>query len=139
MGDWWIDESPYPGPYKEPTFGELFADTFSSSSKTLTTVAEAILTGGRQINKALKAAEYQSNYVLCPPVIYDEINKDELKDAFRKANAAANVPDGTLEKLTKEHGALSERAAKKYIGRGNVQGHGPRSGSTFGHNGRKRY
>lgn len=136
MGDWWIDESKPAGPYQDNGFIEILSRFYNDSG------LNGLMILGQQWGKmfaSIDPAPFKG-----APIYYctvDEINTERQKesDSFAKADTLLKVPSGTTEKLAKQFGEISEREQKRQIGRGNISGHGPRSGTTFGRGGKRRY
>ena len=153
MASWWLDESsPYPGPYEEPTFSQVF-ETLSHTIEGLTLVSKSMFTmidkfntkvevGITEAESILGFKGYQSDYALIKEFItadYTETPKTKEKLALESADKALKVPIGTNERLKKFFGEISEADKKRQIGRGFVAGKGPRGKTTFKHNGKRCY
>lgn len=133
MGDYWLDESKPTGPYEDDPW-----ERWKSLGKQFTSISDGLILVGARMAKTFETTLGTSvrEYL----TIVEELEtKTYAQIALEKADVSAAVPIGTHKKLFKEFGKLEKREVKRQIGRGNVAGHGPRGGTTFGRGGRRNY
>ena len=124
MGEWWIDEAPYPGPTEYNVSAFLADIRLAAIEAGQTLWSHALAEPMADIKRAMLSIPRGYSKTLW---ILDEINYYEP------------IKKETTVGVALKYDELRHQLRSQEIGAGRVQGHGPRARSTFGRGGRKQY
>lgn len=149
MGDWWIDETPYPGPVEAPnlTWPEIFASmvqSYRESGAVLARHFQVVPTRKgqmealeREIAKLFGQKSVRVNGGGIHLQIPDEVwvTPAAIRNMTTQVQSLAKIVGDATTSAEKTLEALEKRE----IGRGRAKNVGPRTSRTFGRGGRKQY
>lgn len=122
MGDWWIDEAPWPGPAEPLSLFEVMQYAMKDS----TTWQYGSIDPVRSLRTAfVSPRRLGKNTAL----------HEALEKMLGEITEHQKTVLGYLEPLARAH----DEVEKREKGRGRVRNHGPRPSSTFDRRGRRRY
>ena len=150
MGDWWIDETPYPGPHHQPTVGELLQGLRDSGRRIgetqiqfgghLHTATLTLLAAMREGKLVVRQGNFSANTHMSGAT-HDFHWSDEFQDwSLTRFDAAAQTAAEAAKRISDK---LSDHPPLPTVN-GRVvpikhNNTGPRSGKKFGRRGQAKY